>query len=390
MSELLNEQLKFKYAKNCLLAGVSILSLIALLPSVALADEESKPSVWIELGGQLERLTSGQEPFSPRFVSALLENPFTPPTVLQTTPRYSNGEEGRISFRPEGSDWAFSVGMRYGRANSSGNKHEQTSPASAIGRLIIPVLGFYYSGPVVPLARRYVTTAAQTDQTDLVLDFQAGKDIGLGMFGSHGASTFSAGVRFAQFTSRSKVRIDSDPDFAFNYKYQTTFAGFPADISVPHQSWNLYSGKMSVARSFHGVGPSLSWDASATMFGNVETSSVSLDWGLNGAVLFGRQKAEAHHTTMAHHVPNGFTLTQGAIPTIYPTTVHHASRSRSVVVPNVGGFAGLSLRFPNAKVSLGYRIDAFFGAIDGGIETRRTFDRDFYGPFATIGIGLGD
>jgi hypothetical protein len=64
-------------------------------------------------------------------------------------------------------------------------------------------------------------------------------------------------------------------------------------------------------------------------------------------------------------------------------------RSRSVVVPNVGGFVGMSLRFPNAKVSLGYRIDAFFGAMDGGIDTRKTYDRDFYGPFATISIGLG-
>jgi len=60
-----------------------------------------------------------------------------------------------------------------------------------------------------------------------------------------------------------------------------------------------------------------------------------------------------------------------------------------VIVPNIGGFAGLSLRFPNAKVSFGYRADAFFGAMDGGIDARKTYDRDFYGPFATISIGLG-
>jgi hypothetical protein len=60
-----------------------------------------------------------------------------------------------------------------------------------------------------------------------------------------------------------------------------------------------------------------------------------------------------------------------------------------VIVPNIGGFAGLSVRFPNAKVSLGYRADAFFGAMDGSIDVRKTYDRDFYGPFATISIGLG-
>jgi hypothetical protein len=64
-------------------------------------------------------------------------------------------------------------------------------------------------------------------------------------------------------------------------------------------------------------------------------------------------------------------------------------RSRSVIVPNVGGFAGLSYRYSNAKLSLGYRADFFFGAMDGGIDTRKTYDRNFYGPFATISVGLG-
>jgi len=37
----------------------------------------------------------------------------------------------------------------------------------------------------------------------------------------------------------------------------------------------------------------------------------------------------------------------------------------------VGGFAGLSYNFPNAKVSLGYRADFFFGAIDGGPDAAK-------------------
>jgi hypothetical protein len=389
MSELISGVSKFKAAKLCLLTSVSALSLMALFSAHAVAEDRDRPTIWIELGGQLERLTSGQESYSPPFISALLANPFTPPAIPQAPPRYSNGEEGRISFNPEGSDWVFSVAMRYGRANGSGNLHEETSPASAIGHISVPALELYSTGPIAPVAKRYATTAAQTHQTDLVLDFQAGKDIGVGVLGPHGVSIFGVGIRFAQFTSRSKVRIDSDPNFAFNYKYISTLAGYPADISFPQQSWNLYSGKMSVARSFHGLGPSLSWDASTTVLGNEETSSLTFDWGLNGALLFGRQKAEAHHTTMAHHVPNAFSITQGAPPTIYPTAVHNTSRSRSVVVPNLGGFAGLSLRFPNAKISLGYRIDAFFGAMDGGIDARQTHNRDFYGPFATISIGLG-
>jgi len=57
-------------------------------------------------------------------------------------------------------------------------------------------------------------------------------------------------------------------------------------------------------------------------------------------------------------------------------------------VPNIGGFAAISLKFPNAKVSLGYRGDFFFGAKDSGFETRSTTDVGFHGPYATISIGL--
>jgi hypothetical protein len=65
------------------------------------------------------------------------------------------------------------------------------------------------------------------------------------------------------------------------------------------------------------------------------------------------------------------------------------NRSRSVVVPNVGGFLGFSLKFPNAKASLGYRADFFFHALDTGIDARQTGTVGFQGPFATISIGLG-
>jgi len=123
------------------------------------------------------------------------------------------------------------------------------------------------------------------------------------------------------------------------------------------------------------------------LIGNPDAGAVTFDWGLNGAVLFGRQHVTGSHETMAHHGSRQHN--SGALPTLYPTVSHNTSRSRSVVVPNIGGFAGFSLRFPNAKVSLGYRVDAFFGAMDGGIDTRKTYDRDFYGPFATISIGLG-
>jgi hypothetical protein len=74
-------------------------------------------------------------------------------------------------------------------------------------------------------------------------------------------------------------------------------------------------------------------------------------------------------------------------------TVYHQApgpqvRSHSAVVPNIGAFAGFSFKYDTAKLTLGYRADFFFGAIDGGIDARKTYDRNFYGPYATVSLGL--
>jgi hypothetical protein len=45
----------------------------------------------------------------------------------------------------------------------------------------------------------------------VVLDFQAGKDFGFGMFGRGGSSTASLGVRFAQFGQRSVIGAHGMP-----------------------------------------------------------------------------------------------------------------------------------------------------------------------------------
>ena len=58
------------------------------------------------------------------------------------------------------------------------------------------------------------TRRAQNDEHHLIVDFQAGKDVGLGMFGGKdGSSVFGLGVRFAQFSSKSNIALKSDPDW---------------------------------------------------------------------------------------------------------------------------------------------------------------------------------
>ncbi len=385
MSELATK-LHESNAKWRLLTGVSVYALIAVVSQVRAATND-RPTIWVEAGVQLDRLTNGQEPFAPPFVSSLLQNPFTPPQQVQKPPLYAFGQEGSVSIQPEGSEWKFTTSLRYGRANSSGNIHEQSAPPSLELIASIPIFNIHFTNHAPASTERFATTASRTHSAYTVLDFEVGKDVGLGAFGTHSSSVFNAGVRFAQFTASATSRIDSDPDFSPSYKYLTSFGGQPAYVKFPQEKRDLFSAKIDRSLSFHGIGPSVSWEADAALLGNLDAGTITLDWGMNGAVLFGRQKMAAQHSTMAHH--GSIRISHGPLPTLYPTAVHDTVRSRSIVVPNIGGLAGFSLRFPNAKVSFGYRADFFFGAIDGGIDTRKTYDRNFYGPFATISIGLG-
>jgi hypothetical protein len=207
--------------------------------------------------------------------------------------------------------------------------------------------------------------------------------VGLGLFGRNGSSVVNVGVRFAAFTSQASAYMTGRP----NVGIATRFYHLPSlGISVPvyYATFHQHLMKGEARRSFHGVGPTLSWEASAALVGNQEDGELTFDWGLNGAVLFGKQRAKTSHSTTATRFRG-----QQYAGTLYPPRANHSTRSRSVTVPNLGGFAGLSVKYPNLKVSLGYRADFFFGAMDGGIDSRSTKDVGFRGPFATVSIGLG-
>ena len=81
---------------------------------------------------------------------------------------------------------------------------------------------------------------------------------------------------------------------------------------------------------------------------------------------------------------------QAVPPDIDITGSSSGPRAKSVVIPNVGAFAGFSYRLPAAKVSIGSRAAMSFNGVDGGLSTANRIDHAFYGPFATISFGLGD
>ncbi len=385
MSELINTRQEngngFRWH---LLATASSLAVLAgiLNSHPAAAGDSDRPTVWIELGGQLERVDGGEQPFAPAFSTVTPRPAFEQETLssLQRSSRYSFGGSGKITFAPESSDWVFAASVRYGRSNGNRHVHQQSQLVTHFT---------IFSSVHTATGTNFTDAKTENSESHAILDFQAGKDIGLGLFGRGGSSVVNVGVRFAQFTQQSHATLRARTNFDFNFQKL-----YCCTLPLPQRT--DYAGVASSDRSFRGVGPSVSWDASARLAGGKDSSEVFLDWGINAAVLFGRQKAEgAHHTSAHFYSKYKASLGTGAplagYAQVYGAEPEHNrahARSHSAIVPNLGGFAGLSFRYANAKVSMGYRADLFFGAMDGGVDARQTRDRDFYGPFATISIGF--
>jgi hypothetical protein len=376
MSELIQTRNAFKTTQRELLVTVSAFALLTICSaSNAASQEADQPTVWIELGGQLERVDGGEEPYTPPFLSPVPTFLSESPLRLERPARYSYGAEGKIAFEPNGTDLLFSVGLRYGRSMANRHVHEQT-PGLVIALPTGRTEHAYW--------QNHSDTVVRNSESHAILDFQAGKDVGLGIFGRGSTSTVNLGVRYAQFHARSNSHLQALEDASTGYKTFFQYLKYEYTHGAIHQS---HMASAQISRSFRGIGPSLSWDASVPFAGRPDVSEFAFDWGINAAVLFGRQKVFVHHQSTVLYYSKHL-LRDAVYSTVFKPGVEHL-RSRAIVVPNIGGFAGLSLKFPSAKVSLGYRADFFFGAMDGGVDTRKTYDRSFYGPFAKISIGLG-
>jgi hypothetical protein len=378
MSELENMRNRQKDFRRQLLTTVSALALAGIVSGHdARADDDTdKPVVWVELGGQFERLDSPEAIFAPPFFSHATSADRATMTDAQQQPSISIGEEGKISFAPEGTNWVFSASVRYGRSNSAKHLHHET-PGLPQEYLTVGHYPFLHYTPAVRVFGDAQTTS---NETHLIADFMAGKDVGLGLFGSGGSSVVSAGVRFAQFTSKADTTLHARPRDHVTTKYN------PGKYRIYTIARHTYSAVFHAERNTHAIGPSLSWDASLPVAGSDNGMAVTLNWGANAALLFGRQRIKGQHQTSGRYVKG---LASGNLVSSYAPGAHPDDRARTVTIPNIGGFAGLSFRYADAKLALGYRADFFFGATDSGIDTAKKANLGFYGPFANVSIGIG-
>jgi iron complex outermembrane recepter protein len=380
MSELMNisNRRTIRWQLLSTASALAFLASVYATNTVAAADRDTdRPTVWIELGGDLDHVTGQGNPFAPAFLAAYSTSSVlqsTTPVQAQNPPPFDFGEEGKISFQPEGSDWVIAASVRYGRSSNFKRVDHQTNRVLSIQYPYTP------SKILKTDLEKFANTHAQRRESHAVLDFSVGKDVGLGLFGKESSSVFSFGVRFAQFASSATFDVKARPDLQIGY---VTLAAF--NLKVPtNKYFHTYQATGHASRSFHGIGPSLSWNGSAPVAGNSQIGEISFDWGANVAFLFGRQLTRVQHQEAAHRGHGAVAYT-----TAYVHPVVHRSNARTVTIPNVGGFAGASWRIENVKVSLGYRADFFFGAMDVGIDTRKSATLGFYGPFASVSVGLG-
>ena len=348
------------------------------------------------MGAESDQTVGTADKFVLPFDGAIPASGITGPLIGGPDLNSGLGGDGKLTFRPDGSDWVFSASISYGRSTGKGKiSQREPLPTTAFATYQMSIVGLsfpYYNKHLKPVQLTANSIAGQTtsSETHAILDFSAGKDVGLGMFGGGGSSVFSLGVRFASF--RSKLDVSGlqgalDNDFKESFLTTHPVSYWSWFHTWASETWRTLSGSAKISHEFKGIGPSVNWDASLPL-SNGRSGSIALDWGINAALLFGKQKSKEQHQSASAY--NCYGAICNAQQVQYAPHSGHASRTKNVTVPNLGGFIGASYRAGGLKASIGYRADWFFGVVDSGLATSQKVDRGYFGPYAAISIGLGD
>src|SRR6185312_3535886 len=180
MSELVPVSGETVSLRRALLVTTSVAIMACYDARDAKTNDDVRPTVWLELGGQAEILSGTTSAFTAPFVFIQPEpNVYDGASFVssQRPSHFSFGAEGKLTFEPNGSDWLFSASIRYGRSNSHRHIHNQIKHST------VPV-EFTYSGrpyhyEYTPIADSLADSNAQLSESHVIVDFTAGKDVGL-------------------------------------------------------------------------------------------------------------------------------------------------------------------------------------------------------------------
>ncbi len=150
---------------------------------------------------------------------------------------------------------------------------------------------------------------------------------------------------------------------------------------------NFLAAFVERSESLHALGPSLSMKNTTGLLGTVEDGQLELDWGVNAAVLFGRQKTKtSHHSTIqllegwirynqCPHACRTFALANG-----------HHSEYRWIC----GAFLSLLQRENQCRISRGFLFRCEGRRVGHAQYNRHRLSRPVCHPkHRTGGIGFG-
>jgi hypothetical protein len=298
-----------------------------------------------------------------------------------------DAREIKLTYRPTGSLWNVSAGLRYGRTNGTGphlREEQATEPVCGFAGYFASACDKYGVFTNMKNVSRLDFSDASASQREEyeIAEFSVGRDFGLG----HLSNSAELALRHIGLESIQRYAFDGVPDWHIENGFFFPLPGIPA-------THHRYTVSTQVQSEFDGTGPVARWAAALPLFSEDASGRLAIDWSVAGGVLFGKQKTavEGEQRTAYYSAVGAYLVNGSALVPIDDETVplDIASRSKSVTVPMVDLSLGLSYDIGRIKVGAGYRWERYFDVLDVGYDDHKDADRTMDGPYFKIAVGFG-
>ncbi|HEX6861000.1 MAG TPA: TonB-dependent receptor [Caulobacteraceae bacterium] len=350
----------------------------------------------VELGGQVQKHDAPFEALRPAFADTAPEELDIFGDAQSRDFDTGDGREIKVTWRPGSGPWSASGAYRYGRTNTDVTRlHAEVDTGSACGfQPGHPATAAFCAPDSPPIFGQYLLQSgtawtaawARSQEDHQLVDFAVGYDVGLGGLSR---STVSAGLRYAQLSSKTNTEFFGAPDryIADGHKYNGHDNAFTFMFASPY---TRYQGKLSADRDFEGTGPVMSWDAAAALLSG-SAGQVELDWSLSAGALFGKQRTFFEQSgTAEDRLYNGGLQDDFRIVATNPLPpLGVASRSEDVTAGILGASLGLAYSIDRVRIGAGYRWERYSDVLDIGFAEHQDGDRTIDGPYFKLSVGFG-
>lgn len=399
--------------KNQTTFALTAIAAVLSVPSVGLADEAAPPAgqnrLWtLELGVPVYRPTDAPaQTYLPGFTSDFRTAGIDPTGQQAGDFSWAAGREIKLRLSPA-QGWQLALGTRFGQVDRD-DAFTVTGESFSVCRYggTPPTCNGF---PNFDTRSNYSQSVLHESEEHQLIDFTVGREVGIGRVLQ---GTLSAGLRYAQFESRSQVAISGVPDWNLPpncWRGELTLGdGVDGEgtgalndtCRSPITNENKYSkpatrteydATMQAKREFSGIGPVLAWEGASRLVGEEKAARLDLIWTVSGGILFGKQETSVDGGESSAYFRQTQLQNASAGSTNPDSTTSEAfvdQRDDSVTVTTVGLGLGLSYHVGGIGLSGGYRWERYMSVIDGGVAERQKADRTLEGPYFRLSVGFG-